>query len=476
LGIESISEKYDLAVIGAGPAGYSAAIRAAQLGAKVILIEEKRLGGTCTNVGCIPTKLLLRFVKLLSDVEKGKASGLMIDQVKVDLSRLMQRKNEVVGDLVQGIELLLKSNGVQTIHGRGTLTRDKRIEVTQNNGSIKIIDASKIMIATGSKPLRPKMPGIEGKNVFFDEDASDITKIPSTLVIAGGGPVGIELAYVYSKLGSKVTVLEMMPRILPREDHEIAQFIRRRMVKDGIKVENDAKVISVEDSAKAKLIRFELQGEERTIEADRFLVTLGRTPSIDNLGLETVGVRTVDGKIEVNERMETNIENIYAIGDVAGGAYAHEAMEGGIVAAGNAMKTKEGSDSTMDCRVIPRCFFTMPQIGAVGLLEEEARRQGFDVKVGRFYFAASAAALVLGETEGFVKIVVDDGSQEILGVHIIGPNASELVSEAALSMRLGATYEEIIKTIHAHPTLSETLKEAAMDVEGRSIHKFKRLS
>ena len=474
--METSYGKYDLAIIGAGPGGYSAAIRAAQLGAKVILIEEKKLGGTCTNVGCIPTKLLLKFAKLSSEVEKGKEMGLIVNEIKLDLPRLMQRKNKVVTDLIRGIELLLKSNGVQTIHGRAILTNDRKVEVRENDGSKRIIDARKIIMATGSKPLRPSIPGLDGKDILFDEEASDITGIPSTLAIVGGGPEGIEFAYIYSKLGAKVTLLEMLPCILPREDHEIAKYLRRKMVEDGIIVKNDARVISVKDSEKRKLIRFELQGQEKTIEVETLLVTLGRTPNIENLGLEAVGIETLEGRIVINERMETNIADIYAIGDVAGGAYAHEAMEGGIVAAENAVKPKKKNNSFMNYTVVPRCFFTMPQIAAVGLSEEGTKKQGFDVKVGRFYFAANASALILGETEGFVKIVVDNESKKVLGVHIVGPNASELIAEAALAMKLGASYEEIFHTIHSHPSLSETLKEAAMDVEGRSIHKFKRRS
>ena len=467
-----MSEPYDVAVIGAGPGGYTAAIRAAQLGAKVILIEEKRFGGTCTNVGCIPTKMLLKSVKLLSEVERANSSWLSIGEVKVDLPKLMQRKNQVVTRLVQGIEFLLQSNGIKTIFGRGILTGDKKIEITKNNGSNYVIDANKIILATGSKPARPKIPGLKGKSIIFDEDASDFIDIPSRLVIAGGGPMGIEFACLYSRLGSEVIVLEMMPRILPTEDYEIAQYLQRRIIKDDIKVETNAKVTSIKDSSKHKLIRFILQGQEKTLKADKVLVTLGRTPCIENLGLEELGVKTVYGGIAVNEKMETNIANVYAIGDVIGGAYAHEAIEEGIVAAENVVKARE-SDSRMDWNVIPRCFFTIPQVAAVGLTEEEAKKRGFNVKVGRFHFASNAGALTLGETEGLVKMVVDGESEEILGVHIIGPNASELIAEAALAMKLEVTPEEIVETIHAHPTLSEALREAAMDVDGKSINKFK---
>ncbi len=469
-------EKFDLAVIGAGPGGYSAAIRAAQLGAKPILIEEKKIGGTCTNVGCIPTKMLLKFIGLLSEIERNENSGLRINEVKVDLARLIQRKNEVIDNLVQGIELLLRNNNVRTIYGKGILTNEKKVEVNQKNRTKKILEVDNIIIATGSKPIKPNIPGLEGKKIFFDEDASDIVKVPSTLAIAGGGPEGVEFAYIYSRLGSEVTLLEMMPSILPREDQDIAKYLRRRMVKNGIKIENNAEVMGVEDAGNYKKIRYKLKGEIKAIETEKFLITLGRKPDIDNIGLDKVGVKTVNGRIEVNEKMETNVPNIYAIGDAVGGAYAHEAMEGGIVAAENAIKRVERGNSKMDNRVIPRCFFTIPQIAAVGLSEEEARNQYPDVSIGKFYYVANAAALIIGEDDGFVKIVADDNSKQILGVHIIGPHASELIAEAALAMKLGATYEDIVKTIHSHPTLSESLKEAAMDIEGKSIHRFKRRS
>lgn len=470
---QSGSESYDIAVIGAGPGGYTAAIRAAQLRVKVILVEEKNVGGTCTNVGCIPTKTLLNSLELLSEVKKAEALGLSAGNFKVDLSELMRRKNEVVSRLIQGIEFLLQSNGVRIFSGRGALTRDKKVEITQRN-CVKVIDAHKIIIATGSRPARLPVSMQESENVMLPEDALDFSEIPPRLAIAGGGSEGIEFAYIFSKLGSQVTVLETMPHILPREDHEIAQYLHRKMVKDGIKVETNAEIMSVKDSAGHQIIQARIKGQEMTINTEKLLVSLDRRPCLENLGLEELGVEVVDGKIEVNEKMETNVAGVYAVGDASGGAYAHEAMEGGIIAAENAVKKE--SNSKMDWSVIPRCLFTVPQVAAVGLTEEEAKKRGVDVKVGRFYFAANARALTLDDYEGLVKMITDAESQEILGVHIVGPNASELIAEAALAMRLEATPEDIIRTMHAHPTLSEALREAAMDVNGQSIHKFKGCS
>ena len=468
---QSSSESYDIAVIGAGPGGYTAAIRAAQLKVKVILVEEKKVGGTCTNVGCIPTKSLLNSLELLSEVKKAEALGLSVGNFKVDLSELMRRKNEVVSRLIQGIEFLLQSNGVRIFFGRGAMTRDKKVEITQRNCVKKVIDAHKIIIATGSRPARLPVSVQESENVMLPEDALDFSEIPPRLAIAGGGFEGIEFAYIFSKLGSQVTVLETMPHILPREDHEITQYLHHKIVKDGIKVKTNAEIMNVKDSAGHQIIQTRIKGQEMTINAEKLLVSLDRRPRLENLGLEELGVEVVDGRIAVNEKMETNVADVYAVGDASGGAYAHEAMEGGIIAAENAVKKE--SNSRMDWSVIPRCLFTVPQVAAVGLTEEEAKKRGVDVKVGRFYFAANARALTLDDYEGLVKMITDAESQEILGVHIVGPNASELIAEAALAMRLEATPEDIIRTMHAHPTLSEALREAAMDVNGQSIHRFK---
>ncbi len=472
MSVDSDSDTYDLAVIGSGPGGYTAAIRGAQLGATTVLIEEKSIGGTCTNVGCVPTKTLLRLVKILSEVRRVEGSGLNFNKINVDYSKLMQRKNEIISNLSKGIELLLKNNGVRIISGRGNLTKDKRIEVYAKGIEKRNIRANNIIIGTGSEPAIPPIPGLDGKNIIFDEDASNIEQIPSELAIIGGGPEGVEFAYIYSILGSDVTVLEMMPTILPREDHEIARRLQLRMFKEMIKIETNAKVVSIKDSEKKKIVCFEQQGVKKILEVDKVLAMFGRIPRIKDLGLEVMGIKINNGKIEVNERMETNISGIYAIGDVTGGAYAHEAVEEGIVAAENACNYER--KSVMDWRVIPRCFFTIPQAAAVGLTEKEALEKGHDLKIGKFYFAANAAAMTMGDTDGLVKFIIDDNSKKILGIHILGPDASELIAEATLLMKLNAPFEQIIKTVHAHPTLSEAIKEAAMDVEGLSIHKFKK--
>jgi dihydrolipoamide dehydrogenase len=461
--------KYDIAIIGGGPGGYSAAIRAAQLGANVILVEEKNLGGTCTNVGCIPTKTLLGLIKILSDIEKAESLGLKLGAIKIDLERLMQSKDEIVNKLAKGIELLLKNNNITLVIGRGKLTEGKKIEVTDKKGNKKIIQAKKMIIATGSRPVKPKINGLDGKNIVFDEEASNLEHIPKKTAIVGGGPEGVEFAYIYSKLGSEVTILEMMPNILPLEDTEIAKRLQYRMLKEGMNIVTNSRVIRFEDEEEKKIVIFEKEEKTNELKVDRVLVMLGRIPNIDDLGIEQIRIKITDGKIEVNEKMETNVKNIFAIGDVVGGAYAHEAMEEGIIAAENAIDPKKRS--SMDWRVMPRCFFTIPQVAAIGLTEYEAKKKNYDVQIGKFYFGANAAAMTMGETEGFVKFVINGNSKEILGIHILGQNASELITEAALAMKLKIPIEEIYKTIHAHPTLSEAVKEAAMEVYGKSIHK-----
>jgi dihydrolipoamide dehydrogenase len=468
------SESYDVAVIGGGPGGYTAAIRAAQLKAKVILIEEKKLGGICTNVGCIPTKTVLNQLEIISEIKKTDILQIQSNDFDIDIPKLMLKKNEVMTKLRQGVEFLLASNGVQTIFGRGILSSNNQVEIIQRDNHKRIIDAEKIIVATGSKTINPSIEGLEPTDILSYENALDFTEVPLKILIVGGCPEGIELACIYSKIGSTVTIVERKPYILPKEDNEIRQYIQRKIMKEGITIETNTEITNIKKSNKNKKIQVKLQGKENLIDTEKILFASDRIPNIQSLGLEKIGVKIIDGKIFVNEKMETNINGIYAIGDVNGGAYAHNAMHEGIIAADNALR-KDESDSKMNLPMIPRCIFTAPQVAAVGLTEDEAIKQGFKIKVGRFYFAANARALTTDHYDGLVKIVFDADLEEILGVHIVGPNASELIAEATLAMKLEATAEDIAETIHAHPTLSEAIREAVMDANGQSIHKFKRV-
>jgi dihydrolipoamide dehydrogenase len=468
------SDSYDVAVIGGGPGGYTSAIRAAQLKAKVILIEEKKLGGICTNIGCIPTKTVLNQLEIISEIKNTDILRIQSNDFDIDIPKLMLKKNEVMTKLRQGIEFLLASNGVQTIFGRGILSSNNHVEIIQRDNHKRIIDAAKIIVATGSKTINPSIEGLEPTDILSYENALDFTEIPLKILIVGGCPEGIELACIYSKIGSTVTIVERKPYILPKEDNEIRQYIQRKIMKEGITIETNTEITNIKKSNKNKKIQVRLQGKENLIDTEKILFASDRIPNIQSLGLEKIGVKIIDGKIFVNEKMETNINGIYAIGDVNGGAYAHNAMHEGIIAADNALR-KEESNSKMNLLMIPRCIFTTPQVAAVGLTEDEAIKQGFKIKVGRFYFAANARALTTDHYDGLVKIVFDSDLEEILGVHIVGPNASELIAEATLAMKLEATAEDIAETIHAHPTLSEAIREAAMDANEQSIHKFKRV-
>ncbi|MFC1505744.1 dihydrolipoyl dehydrogenase [Thermoproteota archaeon] len=468
------SDSYDVAVIGGGPGGYTSAIRAAQLKAKVILIEEKKLGGICTNIGCIPTKTVLNQLEIISEIKNTDILRIQSNDFDIDIPKLMLKKNEVMTKLRQGIEFLLASNGVQTIFGRGILSSNNQVEIIQRDNHKRIIDAAKIIVATGSKTINPSIEGLEPTDILSYENALDFTEVPLKILIVGGCPEGIELACIYSKIGSTVTIVETKPYILPKEDNEIRQYIQRKIMKEGITIETNTEITNIKKSNKNKQIQVKLQGKENLIDTEKILFASDRIPNIQSLGLEKIGVKIIDGKIFVNEKMETNINGIYAIGDVNGGAYAHNAMHEGIIAADNALR-KEESNSKMNLLMIPRCIFTTPQVAAVGLTEDEAIKQGFKIKVGRFYFAANARALTTDHSDGLVKIVFDADLEEILGVHIVGPNASELIAEATLAMKLEATAEDITETIHAHPTLSEAIREAVMDANGQSIHKFKRV-
>ena len=462
---------YDIAIIGAGPGGYVAAIRASQLGGKVVVIEKGELGGTCVNKGCIPTKALLASAQLLHSVKKAGEFGINSGEVSVNFSVIAKRKERIVRQLVSGIGQLFKSYGVEVIKGKGKLTeriKDKTIEleVEKDDGSVEKVMAKKLIIATGSVPAQIPGISIDKRDVLTSDQALELEEIPSSLLIVGGGVIGVEFASIFNSLGSKVTIVELLPRIIPTEDGEISEQLKKLLVKSGIEVNTGVKVKEIiSDNGKKKVVIETPRGKEEKV-AQKVLIATGRKPYAEGLGLEKTGIGLEKGRILVNERMETNLPGIFAIGDVVGGVLlAHVASGEGIVASENAM----GNQSKIDYRVIPNCIYSFPEVASVGLSEERAKEMGYEVAVGRFPFLANARATIMGERIGLVKIVADRKTDEILGVHIVGPEATELIAEASVAIKAKVTTKDLERIIHGHPTLSEAIFEAAHDVHGEAI-------
>lgn len=455
-----------LAILGSGPGGYVAAIRAAQLGAQVTVIEDTEVGGTCLNRGCIPTKALLASTELLHKTKNSTEFGIEISgQILPNFSKIMERKNKVVSTQVRGIRSLFKSWGVNLIEGKGMILGPKKIEVGKKDGSTEIVEADRVIIATGSRPAQLPLFPFDGEHILSSDDALNIKSIPKNLIIIGAGVIGCEFGFIFSELGTDVTILEMMPRAISTEDPEISEVLERELKKKKIKLMTGIKVTEVKGQHDG--IHVYLEGNKELL-SEKLLVSVGRTLNSEGIGLEATGIKKgLKGEIQVNERMETNIEGIYAIGDVTGGLlFAHVASKEGKIAAVNIM----GGDEKMDSGVVPYAIFTSPEIASVGLREDKAVEKGINVKTGHFQFRALGKAHVMGEITGFVKIVSDQTSDRILGVHIIGPHASDLIHEAALAVKAGLKTKDIAETIHSHPTLSEGLMEAAEDVHGEAIH------
>lgn len=461
--------KYDVAVIGGGPGGYVAAIRAAQLGGKVALIEEREVGGTCLNRGCIPTKALLASSELLSKIRGSEEFGIKVERVSFDISKIFARKDAAVERLVKGVEFILQKRKVDLIRGRGKILSAGSVEVTRD-GQKEIIETSNIIIATGSEPALIPVFNIDRKNVITSDEALELEHIPKTLLIVGSGAIGSEFACFFKALGVDVIVVEMLHQMLPTEDSEIARRLQLEFKKRKIKVVTGDGIKSVNIEGKGKVISTLSSG--KSYETEMVLVAIGRSLNNKEIGLEEVGVKTERGKILVDDRMETNVPGIYAIGDVVGGIMlAHVASREGIVAVNNCI----GRPSRIDYRVVPACIYTQPEVASIGLREtselgQTAKKEGYEIKVGKFPFSASGKAVCIGEPIGFVKIIADAKINKVLGVHIIGPHVTDLIGEVALAMQGGMPVEEIANTIHAHPTLCETIMEAAEGVDNLAIH------
>ncbi len=458
----------EIVIIGGGPGGYVAAIRAAQLGGKVTLIEKEELGGTCLNWGCIPTKALLRGVELLEFVNAGKEYGITVGSPSVDFSKMVARKDRAVKTLVSGVGGLMKANGIEVIKGRAKLLTSQKIEVLDEKQQTQTLQAQKTILATGSISADLPIPGAKLQGVIDSKGALQLTRVPASMVVIGAGPIELEFGTVFAMLGAKVTIVEMLPQILPNEDEEIASALEKTLRRLKIDFLTGTQVQEITTGSEGRLRVLTRKGEsEKTLEGEMVLMAVGRRANVDNLGLQETGVRFQKKGIEVNGKMETNIPNLYAIGDATGQCLlAHFASAQGEVAAENVL----GHEAQLESRVVPRCVYTFPEVAAVGLTEKEARERGREIRVGKFPFAANGKAAILGERTGFVKIVSEAKYGEILGVHLFGPHATDLIGEAVLAMRLEATAMDISKTIHPHPTLTEALMEAALDVAGIALH------
>ena len=461
-------QEFDVVIIGGGPGGYVGAIRAAQLGAKAALVEKDTLGGTCLNRGCIPTKALYYSAKTLSTVKKAAEFGVNAGEVSFDIARAVERKDDVVKKLVGGVGQLLKGNGITVMNGTGSIEAVGRVKVEKKDGSTEVIGAKSIIIATGSEPAMIPVFNIDKENIITSTEALNLKKVPKDILIIGGGVMGCEFANIFSKFGSSVKVVELLPTILSTEDKQVVRVIAKAFNDAGIEVYTEANVESVEKTAGG--VKTRLKGGKEFL-TEKVLVTIGRSFNSAGIGLDKAGVEMEKGRIKVNDKMETSVKGIYAIGDVTGRMLlAHIASAGAIVAVENAL----GKEKWMDYSAVPAGIFTDPEIASVGLREKDAEEKGIKVSIGRFPYAASGKALTMGESEGFMQIIVEEGTERVLGATIVGAHATDLIGEAAIVVKGGGKLKHIIETIHAHPTLPEIVLEAAEDVHGMAIHKIGR--
>ncbi len=463
-------KEFDLVVIGGGPGGYTAAIRAAQKGAKVGLVEKDRVGGTCLNRGCIPTKALYYSAKNLLTIKKAERFGITITEVEFHISEAVRRKNDVVTRLVGGIEQLLKANRIELVRGVGSIEGRGKVRVESADGTVELVGAKSIIIATGSEPALIPLFNMDDINVITSTEALDLTRVPESLLVIGGGVMGCEFANIFSAFGSSVKIVEILPRILSTEDPQVVRVVERTFKKRGVEVFTGTGVEEINVVEEGRVETRLTDGS--TLTTEKVLVTIGRSFNSSGIGLEDGGVTIDDkGRIEVNSRMETSAPGIYAIGDVTGGMLlAHVAAKEGVVAVENAL----GGTEEMDYSVIPSGIFTEPEIASVGMREKEAKEQEIEVKVGRFPYAASGKALTMDEPDGFVQIVADATTDRVLGATMVGAHATDLIGEVAVAIRQGAKATDIADTVHAHPTLPELVMEAAEDVHGMAIHKAGR--
>ncbi len=463
------TKTYDAVVIGAGPGGYVAAIRLGQLGKKTALVDREALGGVCINWGCIPSKAIIAAANLVEDLRRAAERGITAEP-KVDIARLRAFKDEVVKKHVQGIGTLEKGNGVEVLKGTATFVGPSAIDVSGADGGATRVEAQAFIVATGARPV--ELPGFafDGKDVWSAKEAVDLPEIPKRLVVIGGGIIGLELGTVYAKLGSELTVVEALPGILTGVDPEAVRTVQKGLKQRGATIHVSAKAKALERRGGELVVRIEVEGKEQAVPCDQVLVSVGFRPNSEGIGLDKAGVKVgPKGFVEVNERMQTSVPSIYCIGDLCGPPLlAHKASKEGEIAA----EVIAGKKSVRDWVSMPSGIFTDPEVATVGLSEDEARKQGYDPILGKFYFSALGRASAIAHTEGFVKVVADRSSKLILGATIVGAEASDLIAEAALALEMGAYLEDVALTVHAHPTLPEAFMEACKAALGEAIHRL----
>jgi dihydrolipoamide dehydrogenase len=465
-----LADVYDVAILGSGPGGYAAAIHAAQAGLKTVIVEkQERLGGTCTLVGCIPTKALLQSAGLADEIRQAKDHGITVGEPKVDMKGVLARKDKIVQQSTSGVSFLMKKNKVDVVHGFGSIAAPGKLEVAGEGGAKREVRFKKLILATGSSVR--EFPGLEsdGKVVLNSDQILSLDRIPKSMIVVGGGAVGMEFASVFASFGTEVTIVELMPHLLPLEDEEISKEVERAYRTRNIAFHLESKVDGLERLAKGvKATVVGKDGKRQVLEAELLLSAIGRKPMTDGIGLEKVGIQVDRGYIPVDGMMRTKAEGIYAIGDIVPTAMlAHLAQHEAAVAVDQIAGRNPEPIRHDRC---PNATYCEPEVASVGLTEKKAREQGYDVKVGKFPFSAIGKARIEGKTAGMVKIVSDSKYDEVLGVHIVGPSATDLIAEACAALRLETTTEDLVKTIHPHPTLSEAVGEAAFAVSGKTLH------
>ena len=460
--------EYDVAVIGGGPGGYVAAIRAGQLGLRACVIEREALGGVCLNWGCIPSKALLKNAEILSYIHRADQFGLRFDNFRADYGVAVRRSRQVVDRMTRGVGFLLRKNGVEHIAGTARLAAANAVAVTDAEGRTATVRARNIVIATGARPRSiPPLP-VDGKRIVTSREAIVEDEAPGSVAIVGGGAIGVEFAYIYRMYGAEVTIIELLPRIVPSEDEEISRQLERAFRREGIELRTGAGVTAAQVDGAGVTLTIAQDGATETARFDKALAAIGVQPNTENLGLESVGVATEGGYIAIDDKMATNVAGIYAVGDVTGKlALAHVASAQGIIA----VESIAGEETQpLDYTLMPRATYCHPQVASFGLTEAQAREQGYEVKIGRFNVQASGKAVAMGETDGLVKLVIDANYGELLGGHMCGPEVTEPLGELSMTKLLEGTTLELGWAVHAHPTIAEMVHEAALDAEGRALH------